>query len=443
GALLGPGGAAGGRRWGFQALSLVLLLGQGALLDLYLIAVTDLYWCSWIATDLVLAAGWGIFFCRNSRARRRERPPPPPGPPPPHPLLLHGPPRRPRGRRPRARGPPPRRRLRLRAPRLAHLLHRLHAQGGADPGHLHPGADRAAPAAGHHRLPRHPGALRPAALLPAAGHRHRGRRAAAPAAAAAAAAPRRRRLPRHLPRPARQLLPAGAGAAARAAGAAARPAALPPHRRLLPLPGLAGAVALRAQRRPPPRRRPPRPPPPAARRAAGRPAPGAPLPPAPALPAAALPLHAQEPLLPGLPRPGGAGDLLPPPPRRRPAARQVRPRRRRPRRRRPAGPRALRRRRGPPRVPAAVAEQGKGTRAPPSDSRSPPPFPADKSGGGSSAQTRLPAGAHGRRSAPENAPALRAEASSSAPASPRSLEGPALPLPLPARTSCCFVTIKV
>ncbi|XP_062423493.1 transmembrane protein 121B [Rhea pennata] len=78
---------------GFKALSLVLLLGQGALLDLYLIAVTDLYWCSWIATDLVLAAGWGIFFCRNSRARRRERPPPPPpGPPPPHPLLLHGPP---------------------------------------------------------------------------------------------------------------------------------------------------------------------------------------------------------------------------------------------------------------------------------------------------------------------------------------------------------------
>ncbi|XP_014792776.1 PREDICTED: cat eye syndrome critical region protein 6, partial [Calidris pugnax] len=95
------GGGPGGRRWGFQALSLVLLLGQGALLDLYLIAVTDLYWCSWIATDLVLAAGWGIFFCRNSRARRRERhphlpphppPPLPTGPPPPHPLLLHGPP---------------------------------------------------------------------------------------------------------------------------------------------------------------------------------------------------------------------------------------------------------------------------------------------------------------------------------------------------------------
>uniref|UniRef100_A0ABM5GE71 Transmembrane protein 121B n=1 Tax=Pogona vitticeps TaxID=103695 RepID=A0ABM5GE71_9SAUR len=115
GALAGPTGAAaagglwwagggGASRWGYQALSLLLLLGQGALLDLYLIAVTDLYWCSWIATDLVLAAGWGIFFCRNSRARRRERPsalgggggghpppPPPPPPPPLHPLLGHPP----------------------------------------------------------------------------------------------------------------------------------------------------------------------------------------------------------------------------------------------------------------------------------------------------------------------------------------------------------------
>ncbi|XP_015672427.1 transmembrane protein 121B [Protobothrops mucrosquamatus] len=91
----GFGGGPAGPRWGYQALSLVLLLGQGALLDIYLIAVTDLYWCSWIATDLVLAAGWSIFFCRNSRARRRERPlgavggyPPPP---PLHPLLGHGP----------------------------------------------------------------------------------------------------------------------------------------------------------------------------------------------------------------------------------------------------------------------------------------------------------------------------------------------------------------
>ncbi|XP_051474879.1 transmembrane protein 121B [Apus apus] len=108
----GGGGGSPGRSMtaaelGFQALSLVLLLGQGALLDLYLIAVTDLYWCSWIATDLVLAAGWGIFFCRNSRARRRERPPPPPGPPPPHPLLLHGPPGG-RGAGGRGAGGPPR-----------------------------------------------------------------------------------------------------------------------------------------------------------------------------------------------------------------------------------------------------------------------------------------------------------------------------------------------
>ncbi|XP_063165031.1 transmembrane protein 121B [Candoia aspera] len=91
----GGGGGAAGPRWGYQALSLVLLLGQGALLDIYLIAVTDLYWCSWIATDLVLAAGWSIFFCRNSRARRRERPLGAggghPAPPPLHPLLGHGP----------------------------------------------------------------------------------------------------------------------------------------------------------------------------------------------------------------------------------------------------------------------------------------------------------------------------------------------------------------
>ncbi|XP_026558958.1 transmembrane protein 121B [Pseudonaja textilis] len=93
--LLWAGGFGAGPRWGYQALSLVLLLGQGALLDIYLIAVTDLYWCSWIATDLVLAAGWSIFFCRNSRARRRDRPLGAggghPTPPPLHPLLAHGP----------------------------------------------------------------------------------------------------------------------------------------------------------------------------------------------------------------------------------------------------------------------------------------------------------------------------------------------------------------
>ncbi|XP_060162625.1 transmembrane protein 121B [Globicephala melas] len=59
-----------GCRWGYQALSVALLLAQGGLLDVYLIAVTDLYWCSWVATDLVVAAGWAIFFAKNSRGRR-------------------------------------------------------------------------------------------------------------------------------------------------------------------------------------------------------------------------------------------------------------------------------------------------------------------------------------------------------------------------------------
>ncbi|KAJ7329185.1 hypothetical protein JRQ81_015359 [Phrynocephalus forsythii] len=69
----------------------------------------------------------------------------------------------------------PGRGLRLRPPGLAHLRHRLHAQGGAHPGHLHPGAGGAAAPAGDHRLPHHAGALRPAPLLPPAGHRHRRR----------------------------------------------------------------------------------------------------------------------------------------------------------------------------------------------------------------------------------------------------------------------------
>nr|XP_023957762.2 LOW QUALITY PROTEIN: transmembrane protein 121B [Chrysemys picta bellii] len=91
GGLLWPGGGSGGSRWGYKALSLVLLLGQGALLDLYLIAVTDLYWCSWIATDLVLAAGWGIFFCRNSRARRGAPPAGSPSAPAPAPAAARTP----------------------------------------------------------------------------------------------------------------------------------------------------------------------------------------------------------------------------------------------------------------------------------------------------------------------------------------------------------------
>uniref|UniRef100_G1QBW8 Transmembrane protein 121B n=1 Tax=Myotis lucifugus TaxID=59463 RepID=G1QBW8_MYOLU len=54
----------------YQALSVVLLLAQGGLLDLYLIAVTDLYWCSWIATDLVVVVGWAIFFAKTSQGHR-------------------------------------------------------------------------------------------------------------------------------------------------------------------------------------------------------------------------------------------------------------------------------------------------------------------------------------------------------------------------------------
>ncbi|XP_007517276.2 transmembrane protein 121B [Erinaceus europaeus] len=66
----GRGARGGGGGRGFQALSVALLLAQGGLLDLYLIAVTDLYWCSWVATDLVVVAGWAIFFAKNSRGRR-------------------------------------------------------------------------------------------------------------------------------------------------------------------------------------------------------------------------------------------------------------------------------------------------------------------------------------------------------------------------------------
>ncbi|XP_030069611.1 transmembrane protein 121B [Microcaecilia unicolor] len=57
----------------YKALSLVLLLAQGGFLDLYLIALTDLYWCSWIATDLVVVVGWAIFFAKNSRGKKKDR----------------------------------------------------------------------------------------------------------------------------------------------------------------------------------------------------------------------------------------------------------------------------------------------------------------------------------------------------------------------------------
>ncbi|XP_072340723.1 transmembrane protein 121B [Scyliorhinus torazame] len=64
-----PGPAASGRSLLYKGLCLLLLLCQGGLLDFYLIIFTDLYWCSWIATDLVVVAGWLIFFIKHSRRR--------------------------------------------------------------------------------------------------------------------------------------------------------------------------------------------------------------------------------------------------------------------------------------------------------------------------------------------------------------------------------------
>ena len=56
----------------YKALCFVLLLLQGGVLDFYLIAFTDLYWCSWIATDLVVISGWAIFFIKNARSKRER-----------------------------------------------------------------------------------------------------------------------------------------------------------------------------------------------------------------------------------------------------------------------------------------------------------------------------------------------------------------------------------
>ncbi|KAK7898730.1 hypothetical protein WMY93_019583 [Mugilogobius chulae] len=56
----------------YKMLCFFVLALQGAVLDFYLIAFTDLSWCSWIATDLVLLSGWAIFFIKNAR-NKRER----------------------------------------------------------------------------------------------------------------------------------------------------------------------------------------------------------------------------------------------------------------------------------------------------------------------------------------------------------------------------------
>ncbi|XP_067855790.1 transmembrane protein 121B [Heptranchias perlo] len=64
-----PGPPAANRTVFYKALCLLLLLFQGGLFDFYLIIFTDLYWCSWIATDLVVMAGWLIFFIKHARRR--------------------------------------------------------------------------------------------------------------------------------------------------------------------------------------------------------------------------------------------------------------------------------------------------------------------------------------------------------------------------------------
>ncbi|KAF7228764.1 putative 6 [Nothobranchius furzeri] len=56
----------------YKTLCFLLLVLQGAVLDFYLIIFTDLYWCSWIATDLVVVSGWGIFFLKNARSKRER-----------------------------------------------------------------------------------------------------------------------------------------------------------------------------------------------------------------------------------------------------------------------------------------------------------------------------------------------------------------------------------
>lgn len=56
----------------YKALCFLLLIFQGGILDFYLIIFTDLYWCSWIATDLVVISGWGIFFMKNARSKRER-----------------------------------------------------------------------------------------------------------------------------------------------------------------------------------------------------------------------------------------------------------------------------------------------------------------------------------------------------------------------------------
>ncbi|CAN9508044.1 unnamed protein product [Ophioblennius macclurei] len=56
----------------YKAMCFALLVLQGGVLDFYLIIFTDLSWCSWIATDLVVVSGWAIFFMKNARSKRER-----------------------------------------------------------------------------------------------------------------------------------------------------------------------------------------------------------------------------------------------------------------------------------------------------------------------------------------------------------------------------------
>uniref|UniRef100_A0A3B3VMP7 Transmembrane protein 121B n=2 Tax=Poecilia latipinna TaxID=48699 RepID=A0A3B3VMP7_9TELE len=56
----------------YKSLCFLLLFFQGGVLDFYLILFTDLYWCSWIATDLVVISGWVFFFLKNARSKRER-----------------------------------------------------------------------------------------------------------------------------------------------------------------------------------------------------------------------------------------------------------------------------------------------------------------------------------------------------------------------------------
>lgn len=56
----------------YKILCFLVLIFQGGILDFYLIVFTDLYWSSWVATDLVVITGWGIFFIKNARSKRER-----------------------------------------------------------------------------------------------------------------------------------------------------------------------------------------------------------------------------------------------------------------------------------------------------------------------------------------------------------------------------------